>query len=87
MYGVRSCCLCDAEGSAKVGTRLWRWEFHEYLGPTFVDKDGNSVKCPGENHPVWHAFNAWLWDYYTKKKNRKALAAMAAWYRPSERTT
>lgn len=73
-------CFCDAEGSAKVGNRIWRWEFHEFLGPTFVDKKGNSVNSPSEHSPVWNAFNDWLWKYYTEKKNIKALAAMRAWY-------
>lgn len=76
--------FCEAEGTAKVGGRIWRWEFHHFLGPTFVDKNGNSVRLPAENSPVWEAFNAWLWQHYTARNDRRALAAMGKWYRPKE---
>lgn len=75
-------CFVDGEGSAVVRGRTWRWEFHEYLGPTFVNKKGQSIDYPPEGSPVWDAFNDWLWGHYTAKKNTKALAAMRAWYRP-----
>jgi hypothetical protein len=65
-YGVRVCCLADGEGQSKDGR--WRWEFHEYLGPTFVTKDGKMRKCPGERHPVWREFESWLKEYDAAKR-------------------
>jgi hypothetical protein len=54
-------CGPDGYGEATVNGRVYRWSFHEYLGPTFVNKDGSMSKTqPGENHPVWNAFGAWL---------------------------
>ena len=51
----------DAEGSAVVNGRTYRWDFHRYMGPTFLRKDGQVLKNqPGEHHPVWPAFDAWL---------------------------
>lgn len=63
----------DGEGSAIVNGRLWRWEFHEYCGPTFLRKDGEARKhIPKENHPVWDAFEKWLKKYRPKRKKAKA---------------
>ena len=33
-------CGPDAFGEAKVGGRTYRWDFHHYMGPLFVRKDG-----------------------------------------------
>ena len=57
-------CFVDAEGSAIVNGREWRWEFHKYLGPTFLRKDGEPMaRFPREGHPVWAAFETWLEGY------------------------
>lgn len=65
----------DATGEAVVNGRLWKWEFHEYLGPTFLKRDGEPRnKYPSERHPVWDAFQAWLGDYYEKKGNKEKAA-------------
>lgn len=54
----------DGEGSAVVNGREYRWEFHEWGGPIFLRKDGEPFKrTPGENHPVWKAFDEWLKQY------------------------
>lgn len=46
---------------AYVNGREWRWDFHPYLGPYFLKKNGEErVRQPGENHPVWDHFNRWL---------------------------
>lgn len=64
----------DGEGSAVVNGRTYRWEFHEYCGPTFLRKDGEPWKriCPGENHPVWDEFEKWLKKYKAARKKAKA---------------
>jgi hypothetical protein len=61
----------DGEGFAVIGKRIYKWEFHEYCGPFFINKDGNPSKIqPRENHPVWPHFNNWLNKY--KKARLKA---------------
>lgn len=51
----------DAFGEATIKGRVWKWEFHKYLGPTFLRKDGEPrVQQPGPKHPVWNAFYRWL---------------------------
>lgn len=62
------CSLVDGEGQSKDGR--WRWEFHDYLGPTFVTKAGKMRAFPGERHPVWREFEAWLKEYDAAKKAR-----------------
>lgn len=40
--------------------RTYRFEWHTYLGPTFLKKDGEPLEVyPSERHPVWPAFNLW----------------------------
>ena len=40
--------------------RVYRFEWHAYLGPTFLRKDGEPLaRYPSERNPMWHAFNAW----------------------------
>lgn len=48
-------------GEARIGKRVYRWDFHPYCGPTFVRADGEPLKRqPGEHHPVWKEFGEWL---------------------------
>jgi hypothetical protein len=57
-------CGPDAYGSAIVNGKEWRWDFHEYMGPTFLRKSGDPLtKQPGEKNPVWQAFADWLKQY------------------------
>ena len=51
----------DSYGEAIVNGRLWRWEFHNYLGPTFLKKNGEPRKCQyPKSKDVWAAFSEWL---------------------------
>jgi hypothetical protein len=72
-------CGPDGYGEATVNGRVWRWDFHNYLGPTFIKKDGSMLKNqPGENHPVWNAFADWLTkhdDAREKKASREGSDA------------
>lgn len=65
-------CGPEAEGSVQIGSRTYRWDFHSYLGPLFLKKDGDPLKRqPGEHHPVWPHFEKWLEDYRKRKPKRK----------------
>ena len=62
----------DAFGSAIVNGHEWRWEFHRYLGPLFLRKDGEPRACQCPTIPaVWDAFNNWLAEHEVQK-NRPA---------------
>ena len=59
----------DAEGSAVVNGRVWRWEFHEWCGPSFLRKDGEPRKCQCPTvKAVWDAFEKWHRKYQLAKK-------------------
>lgn len=59
----------SCEGSAVVGGKTWYWTFHDYLGPTFTDADGEPLpKQPGANARVWKAFEEWL----SERRDREA---------------
>lgn len=61
---IHVCSMREATGSTVIAGKTWRWEFHHYLGPTFLRADGEPlVNQPGENHPVWDRFDEWLKDY------------------------
>jgi len=50
----------DAFAQGKHKGRLYRWSFHEYLGPLFLRKDGEPlVRQPGEKSGAWMAFGRW----------------------------
>ena len=71
----RTTCIIDtfvdAEGEAVVNGKLWKWEFHHYLGPTFLNvRTGAPKKYPPENHPVWKAFEMWLKGYEAAQKKQ-----------------
>jgi len=54
----------DAYGEAEVDGKIWKWEFHDYLGPTFLKKDGEPRECQfPKNKKVWDAFEKWLKEY------------------------
>jgi len=41
--------------------KRYRFEWHHYLGPTFVRKDDEPfAKYPSQRHPMWHSFNTWM---------------------------
>ena len=62
----------DAEGSAVVKGRVWRWQFHEYGGPLFLRADGEPRKnqCPTVK-AVWDAFKRWHKRYERAKRAGK----------------
>ena len=73
------CTLIDAEGSATVRGKVWRWQFHHYLGPTFVRANGEPLsKQPGERHPVWEAFYDWMEARFGPIKWREEERALMA---------
>lgn len=50
----------DDYGEATVNGRKWRWDYTNWGGPIFLNKDGTDRKrLPGEKHPVWKAFEKW----------------------------
>ncbi len=55
-------CVADAEGSAVVNGKPWRWEydFGKPYGPLFIKKDGSPRKNQNPSKAVWDAFSAWL---------------------------
>lgn len=53
-------CGPDGYGECTIAGKVWRWEDHRYLGPTFLRKDGEPLKRqPGEKHPVWAEYYRW----------------------------
>lgn len=64
----------EAEGSARVNGRVWRWEFHRYLGPSFLRQDGELRKNQDPPRAVWRAFQRWLRRYLKRKDLRKCTA-------------
>lgn len=68
----------DGEGSAVVNGRTWRWEFHEYCGPSFMNKDGAPIlRLPSEHHPVWIAFGDWLKEWQAGRKKSRERARLS----------
>jgi hypothetical protein len=64
-------CGPDGEGSATVNGKMWRWDFHNYLGPTFLKKNGDPLaRQPGARNPVWEAFGEWVKQYDERRKSR-----------------
>ena len=60
--GGNPCILTfpDAYGEATVNGRKWRWDYTNWGGPIFLNKDGSDRKrTPSERHPVWNAFARW----------------------------
>jgi hypothetical protein len=65
---VHICSFVEKKGSAIVNGRNYRWEFHRWLGPTFLRADGRPLKHqPGERHPVWEAFQKWFDKHYPEE--------------------
>jgi len=72
--GSRTCIdYADAEGSAVVNGRVWRWEFNEWGGPLWLRADGEPRKCQYPTAPaVWDAFTRWHHRYERAKRAQKA---------------
>lgn len=70
----------DAYGEAVVNGRVWRWEYHNYLGPTFLRKDGEPRKCQCPTiDAVWDAFQVWL-KKYEKARNLSLRQRASGWH-------
>jgi hypothetical protein len=66
----------DAFGSAVVNGTEWRWEFHRYLGPLWLKKDGEPRACQCPTIPaVWDAFDEWRKRFERGDKARRKMAA------------
>lgn len=61
----------DGNGEVVVNGRKWRWDYHDYLGATFLRADGQLRKnqCP-TSKAVWDAYREWLELYESRKKNK-----------------
>jgi hypothetical protein len=60
--------------------RVWRFEFHKFLGPTFLRKDGEPrARPPAERHPVWDAYGLW-----EAQGRRVDAGGKALWTPPGE---
>jgi hypothetical protein len=66
--------LCDADAYAVTDARgrTWRFDWHCHSGPQVTRADGEPrERQPGDRHPFWPAFEAWL------VKHRKTCARCA----------
>lgn len=44
-----------------AGGQVFRFEFHEYLGPSMIGKRGDIIQnFPGKYSPFWDALHFWL---------------------------
>lgn len=68
-YGIRICNLSPhyGQGKDRYG-KLWRWDFGEHVGPTFLKKNGEPLERQPteEKHPAWEPFNKWLAEKFKK---------------------
>ena len=40
--------------------KVYQFEWHKYLGPTFLRKDGEPLaRFPGVRNPMWKTFDLW----------------------------
>lgn len=62
---------CDATGECILNGKKYQWEFHNYLGPTFLKQNGDPlIRQPGENHSVWKEFEKWYKLYRKNNENK-----------------
>lgn len=53
-----------------VNGREWRFNFHRYLGPDWLKKDGEPRKCQcPSNKAVWAEFDKWLSEWQKENAN------------------
>lgn len=58
----------DGYGETKINGRVWRWDWTNWGGPIFLNKDGSDkLRQPGPKHPVWKAVERWK-----KRQSKKA---------------
>jgi hypothetical protein len=52
--------LCPVLTLTLPNGKVWRFEWHHYLGPTFLRKDDEPLaRYPSERNPMWQTFNLW----------------------------
>lgn len=57
---IHVCSMVQARVSTKVNGRVYNFEFHEMLGPTWIGVNGEPWKRPPRiDGPIWAAFEAW----------------------------
>jgi len=62
----------DAYHEVTIGRTVWRWDFHDYLGPTFLKANGEPRKCQCPTvKSLWEEFNAWLETHKKAKQTAK----------------
>jgi hypothetical protein len=61
----------DGYGEVVVDGRKWSFDFHDYLGPTFLKKNGEVRKCQNPKKAVWAAFEEWFQNYKAEKESKK----------------
>lgn len=56
-FGGKTYTVTDSRG------KVWSFEYHWYLGPTVLNKDGSPrVRQPGIKSPFWAALDKWTPD-------------------------
>ena len=48
------------EYKIRAGGKDFRFEMHDYCGPTMIGKRGNPIAFPPQNSPFWEALHWWL---------------------------
>lgn len=62
-------CIGGPTHEIEVDGRTIRFEFHRYLGPTFLNKQEEPIKFPTkENAPEWRGFRKWFGVYHALGK-------------------
>lgn len=77
-YQIHLCIFVDAaDQTVMVKSKAVRFEFSERFGPALLDSRGDpKARLPGERHPFWPAFEAWLAEWRkTHPKEQPRLAA------------
>ena len=71
-----ACSFVDCIGEGAYKGKLYRWEFSEMFGPTFLRKDGEFLKNqPGPKSYAWKAFEEWLNEMHQKRKVHRKLTS------------
>lgn len=54
------CSFAHDEGKAMVGGKMYRWEYHPYLGLNFVRADGIATANQDPPRAVWREVEKWM---------------------------
>lgn len=70
-----ACSMSDGTFHIRHKGRTFKFEFHQDLGPTLLNKLGSPVFPPRPKHPFWAAFAEWeRRQSLRKKRKEKALS-------------